>query len=192
MKTVTLYGELAKRFGKHHRLAVRSAAEALRALKANCRGFEKFMNEAHLEGLGFRMYVGGESIKGYDQIHNPAGKAEVIRLVPVVVGAKNGFFQILTGALLIAAAVVAAPFTAGTSLAFLPQAVGVLGASMILGGVATLLSPPPKEAKVDRKTSHMFNGPVNTAAQGSAIPVGYGRMIIGSLVISSGVETHEA
>ncbi len=190
MKEIRLYGELAEKFGKTHRFAVKSAAEALRALKANCRGFEAYMAGAHLRGTGFRVFVGTSRINEYEEIHHPAGKAKLIRLVPVVIGSKSGLFGILLGALLIGAALVAAPFTAGTSLSFIPQAVGMLGVSMVIGGVSQLLSSPPpgRDESLDRR-SHLFNGPINTSLQGRAVPVIYGRMIVGSAVISAGIDT---
>lgn len=189
MKTVILYGELAKRFGKYHRLSVRNAAEAIRALRANFSGFEAFMCSAHDHGMGFRVFVGGSSISEYGEIHNPAGASEVIRLVPVVMGSKSSFVKILLGAALIAAAIVLVP--AGPAA----LAVGSLGASMVLGGVSELLAGPPKiRGGYDNpatKSSFLFSGPENTAVQGKPVPVGYGRMIVGSCVISAGIDTHE-
>lgn len=190
MKTVILYGELARRFGKYHRLAVKNAAEAIRALKANFKDFESFMCSAHQHGMGFRIFVGGESVRDYGEIHNPAGKSEVIRLVPVVMGAKSPFVKILIGAALIGAAIVLAPVTGGTSAMIL----GSLGASMVIGGVAQLLTSPPDlklGSQGDQRTSYVFSGAENTAVQGKAVPVGYGRMIVGSCVISAGINTHE-
>lgn len=188
MKTVILYGELAKRFGKYHRLSVKNAAEAIRALKANFKEFEAFMCSAHEKGLGFRVFVGGVSISEYSEIHNPVGASEVIRFVPVLMGAKDGFIKILIGAALITTAIV---FTGGTAALIL----GSLGASMVLGGVAQLLMKPPElkagSSASDQKTSYIFNGAENTAVQGKAVPVGYGRMIVGSCVVSAGISSHE-
>lgn len=192
MKEIVLYGELAQRFGKRHRYAVKTAAEAIRALRANLKGFEQFMCSAHQNGMGFKLFVGGTKINDYPEIHNPAGRAPVIRLVPVIAGSKDGILGILLGVALVGAAVLAAPFTAGTSLAFIPSALGSLGIAMAIGGVSQLLSSPP-EAKAfkEQKGSHFFSGPINTSIQGKAVPVGYGRLIIGSAVISAGIETYE-
>jgi len=40
-------------------------------------------------------------------------------------------------------------------------------------------------------SSYVFNGAVNTTAQGHPVPVGYGRMIVGSAVISAGIDVDE-
>jgi predicted phage tail protein len=191
MKTIVLHGELAKRYGKTHKFAVRNAAEALRALKANFAGFEQYMAQAHLSGIGFKLFVGRSPVADYPEIHNPSGETEVIRLVPIIMGS-GALGKILVGAFLIAAAVIAAPFTGGFSLT-LVNSVGMIGASLVIGGVATLLTgnPGTPSAAPERKSSYIFNGPANTSVQGAAIPVGYGRVITGSVVISSGIETHE-
>lgn len=192
LKRIVLYGELAKRFGKEHSFAVKNAAEAIRALRANFRGFEAYLCGAHQSGVGFRVFVGGNSLADAKEIHNPAGAAEVIRFVPVAIGAGSGPFKIILGVVLIAAAVVASAYGQG----WLAGALGSMGASLIIGGVAQLLSNPPKIKDPTRpgegKDSFIFSGPENTAVQGRAVPLGYGRMIVGSAVISAGIETHES
>ena len=39
--------------------------------------------------------------------------------------------------------------------------------------------------------SYLFNGAVNTTAQGHPVPIGYGRLIVGSAVISASIVTTE-
>jgi predicted phage tail protein len=194
MKTIILYGELAKRFGKVHCLAVKNVAEAIRALKANYRGFETYMCGAHLEGTGFRVFVGGHGMADPKEMHSPSGENEVIRIVPVLLGAGSGAFKVILGVVLVAAAV-AIGVLSGGSLSWLSQPLGTFGVAMIIGGVAQMLTKPPKTPGIsvdpDQKSSYIFNGPVNTAVQGKAVPLGYGRMIVGSAVISAGIDTHE-
>jgi predicted phage tail protein len=76
------------------------------------------------------------------------------------------------------------------------SAVGFLGASLIIGGVAELISPMPslgfnsgKEAA--RLESFSFSGIVNTSKQGMAVPICYGRAFVGSAVISSGLDVDQ-
>lgn len=194
MKTVVLYGELANRFGKYHRLSVRTPAEAIRALKANHKGFERFMCEAHRNNIGFRLFVGTKRVQAQkiDEIHYPMGHAEVIRMVPVIVGS-GGWVRVLIGVVLVAAAVTIGVLSAG-GFGSVSISLGTAGLGLIIGGAMQLLTTPPKDPTrddPDKKTSYIFNGPANTSAQGRAVPVGYGRMIVGSAVISAGIETHE-
>ena len=56
LKTIKLYGILAKKFGKEFHLAVDNTREAMRALCVQVRGFEHFMLHAHEQGLEFAVF----------------------------------------------------------------------------------------------------------------------------------------
>ena len=88
-------------------------------------------------------------------------------------------------------------------------AVGFVGVSLILAGTAQLLSPQPADLPgitggsggrrssfdpanndpADNRSSYIYNGAVNLTAQGNPVPVCYGRMRVGSVVVSAGVST---
>lgn len=194
MKRVLLYGEFAERFGKEHHFAVKNPAEAIRALCTNYPGFEKLFGSIHKFGIGFRIFVGGSSIKDYNEVNHVSSDRDVIRIVPVLMGSGNGFFKVLIGAVLIAggALLSAASFGLATPLG---NALIYAGAGMVINGVATLLTGPPGSPgsleKTENKRSYIFNGPANVAAQGGPIPVIYGRMIVGSTIISAGIEAYD-
>lgn len=188
MKTIKLYGDLGKRFGATHQLAVKTPAEALRALCAIKKGFRKYLVESSNFGVGYVVKNGNFNLENENQILEPAAKE--IQIIPMVMGA-NAESRILIGAALIAVAVVASPYTGSTSLAWIPTVVGGIGASLVIGGVAQMISPPPKlpepPERPDNKPSYAFNGPVNTIAQGHPVAVGYGRLRVGSAVISASI-----
>ncbi|MFP4902656.1 tail assembly protein, partial [Paraburkholderia sp. BR14261] len=80
---------------------------------------------------------------------------------------------------------------------FLPvasAAVFSLGAALALSGIAQLLSPRPQAQatpeRADNEPSLAFDGAVNTMGQGGPVPLGYGRMRVGSQVISVGFSTN--
>jgi predicted phage tail protein len=64
---------------------------------------------------------------------------------------------------------------------------------LVFAGVSALLFAPPKSQgpseRPENKPNTYFNGPVNTIAQGHPVPIGYGELIVGSAVISAGLET---
>ena len=193
MKTIILLGELGKRYGTRHRLDVKSPAEAIRALCANFKDFAAFVASSHERNVGYRVLNMREDVS-QDELHNPAGQQ--IAVVPVVAGAGGALGKILIGAALIAAAVV----TGGASIALTGvtftslagQIAFGIGVSLAIGGVAQLLAPAPNQpADENQKQSYIFNGAVNTTAQGQPVPIGYGRMIVGSAVISAGINTDE-
>lgn len=70
---------------------------------------------------------------------------------------------------------------------------GLMGASMLLGGVAQMLTPTPKMNgagnSVEKKSSTAFGNVQNMVAQGQPVPLAYGRIRCGSMIISQGVET---
>ena len=197
LKTVRLYGKLGTRFGRIHRLAVASAAEAVRALCAIRPGFERELMSSRDRGIHYAVFLGKRNIVEEEMLH-PAGRDD-IRIAPVLQGSgRGGLFQTILGA----AMMVFAMWAAGgfTSLAGLSSTlasegwVGVtamMGMSMMIGGVMQLLSPQIKELSAKDSAgngaSYHFNGVVNTTAQGNPVPLGYGRMIVGSAVVSAGI-----
>lgn len=205
MKTILLLGELGKKFGRKHRFDVKSPAEAIRALVANFPAFERYMIESKLP---YKVVVGKAPIAELDDIHNPSGDSEAIKIVPVLVGAGGNGMSI--GMIVLGVALVAAAFfTGGASIAaagFLEggivttfwggMALG-LGSALILGGTAQLLAGTPKTmdmssgSNAENNPSYAFNGPANVSAQGNPVPIGYGRMVVGSAVISAGIVTEE-
>ena len=189
MRTVRLFGKLAKQFTDKVDLEVSSAAEAIRALCANFPGFETFMIQSESMGLRYKVVVAGDAISDVSEIHNPA--SGFIDIIPVVKGAGGPVERILVGAALIAAAVL----MPASIPALIPQIVGSIGVSLALGGISQLLSPAPTAPKPGEKPentpSNYFNGPVNTSLQGQAVSLAYGRVICGSAVVSAGISLEQ-
>lgn len=192
MKTIVLLGELGKRYGRRHRLDVASPAEAVRAMCANFKDFAGFVSASAERNVGYRVITARADLAA-DELHQPAGKT--ITIAPVIAGAGGPVGKIILGAALIAAAIfvpaLAVPLFGTTTLATVAFSVGV---SLALGGVAQMLAPVPPslDRGIDEdKPSYIFNGAQNTTAQGQAVPVGYGRMIVGSAVISAGINVED-
>ena len=184
MRTVRLNGELGKIFGRVHRLAVQTPAEAIRALCANFPEFRHHLVASEARGVGYRCVVDRAEIDA-DGLLWPMSRT--FSITPVVMGGgKIG--KILLGGLMIATGMGA--FGAlgtfmGVSLA---KTIGWLGVAVTLSGVAQLLAPTPRQNKeAERDENRYFDGPVNVSAQGAAVPFGYGRMIVGSALISASI-----
>jgi predicted phage tail protein len=187
LRKIKLYGKLAKFIG--HRVLeadVATAAEAVRFLLANWPEAEAHMSDQH-----YRVSIGTYDID-LEELHHPAGAAP-ISFVPVVAGA-GALGRILIGALLIAGAF----FTGGATIGLLglaaPVAVSTVlagvGITLILGGVAQLLTPTPKisQDEGDPRKSFSFSGIQNTSRAGVPVPVVYGETLVGSVVISAGID----
>ena len=101
LKTIKLYGILAKKFGKEFHLAVDNTREAMRALSVQVQGFEHFMLHAHEQGLEFAVFQDGQNIGETELDMNTSAK--VIKVVPKVKGAggDNGVLQTILGAVMV-------------------------------------------------------------------------------------------
>lgn len=203
MKTVKLLGELGKNFGKEFKLDIKNPAEAVRALCVNFPDFERHLIESEKRGVAYKVMVGKASIKLND-LMNPSGKEE-IKFVPVIQGAGGDTGKIILGVALITAAImmptsiiaIEAALATGISVTTMASYTFAVGAMLALSGAAGILTPKqdasPQDLNnsPDNKPSYTFNGAVNTSAQGYPVPVGYGRMIVGSAVISAGIVAEE-
>lgn len=185
LREVRLYGHLGKRFGRIHHLAVESAAEAVRALCVVIDGFERYVLQH--SSPGYRVWAGRANL-GADDLAQPVGTREVIRIVPVVEGAKRkGLGQTIMGAVLVVAGIMLTPYDP-----ILGPALVQTGVAMIIGGVIQMLSPQRGADGTEQDKngpSYSFNGAVNVDAEGGCVPVLYGEMIVGSVVISGGIRT---
>ena len=152
----------------------------------------------------YRVTVGTYDLD-LDEIHHPVGQ-ETIKIVPVVAGAGGSVGKILAGVALIAlafipgigfaAATAATATTAATAAGFTAfgSVIFGLGASLVLGGVAQLISPVPRvatgpDSEQDPRKSYSFSGIINVTRQGTPVPIVYGETIVGSVVISAGIDT---
>lgn len=189
LRTVRLYGKLGARFGRVHRLAVNSVAEAIRALCVLFPGFEREMMTSGDRGMSYACFLAKTNINE-ETLQAPAGQDE-IRIAPVIRGAKRGgLFQTVLGVALVAAAFMIPGLNAAVAMGMLAA-----GAGMAIGGVFQMLAPTQQGlSTADRPengASYNFNGPVNTTAQGNPVPLGYGKKIVGSAVVSAGIYSED-
>ena len=170
MVRVKLLGQLGRKFGREFFFAIHSPAEAIRALSANFRDFAAYLLESDRQGVGYRVVVAGED-RAEAELEYPLGQQTLV-IVPVVYGS-GAAWRILAGAVLV-----------GVGLATGFSYASVLGTSLILGGIAELLAPTPKDNK---QNNYLFSGPVNTTNEGNPVPICYGKLIVGSHVISAAI-----
>jgi predicted phage tail protein len=186
LRKIKLYGQLAKFVGRRVLEAdVATAAEAVRMLVANFPGIEQHMADQH-----YRVTVGTYDLS-LEEIHDPAGQQD-IKIMPVIAGA-GAVGRIIIGVLLVVAAIAIPGLGLGLAGSVV-TAVGLFGGSLILGGVAQLLSPVPKvpqgpDTDNDPRKTYNFSGIQQTSRQGVPVPCIYGLTLVGSVVISAGTDT---
>lgn len=192
MRKVKLYGKLAEFVGhKEIDVNVSTVGQAVSFLIHNFPNLEQYMSPKY-----YQVKVGNYFINE-NEILYPIGQ-EDIHFIPVISGAGRGLGQILLGAALIGFA-----FAGGAGLfgaAFMKNAglfafTKKIGFALLLGGVSQLLFPveQPKEfqSEEDPKVSFNFSGVQNTSRAGTPVPIVYGEIFTGSVVISAAIDTNQ-
>lgn len=186
MMDVYLHGPLGERFGEKHRFDVRTPMQAVSALDANYPGFAAAFaaTERWQVVVDAPIEDGGEIRHGYISAIGPASKE--IHLYPLVEG---------EGALLGALLVSVFPGL-GFTIPILGVSAATLLGGLLFAGIAIGLSyllrpkkPTEPDAADKRENNYAFSGPANVVQQGIALPLIYGRCMVGSVVISAGIST---
>ena len=194
MVEVKLLGEVGRCFGRSYSFMVRNPRDVISALANQLDGFKEYLCGAHENGIGFKLVDGDPTGMGYEEVMM---SCKQLIIAPVISGSGGKGFsigQILVGALLIGLA-----FIPGVGAAVATGAltkVGTvlfgLGASLVLTGIAGLLTPPVQTPSSDskKKDSFMFDRAVELTTQGYPIPLLYGRYLaVSPLTISSAIST---
>jgi len=201
LRKLKLYGQLAEFIGhKEFEIKVSSVSQAVSFLIHNFPEVERFMSPKY-----YQVKVGNYEIDE-NEISYPVGQ-EDIHFIPAISGAGRGFRKVLLGAALIGiafatggAVVPYAPlkfglttgFTGGT---FLASTLANLGAYLVLSGVSEMLFPMPQPQKFnseeDPQISFSFSGVQNTSRAGTPVPIVYGEIFTGSVVISAAIDTNQ-
>ncbi|OBX86828.1 phage tail protein [Haemophilus sp. CCUG 66565] len=189
MVNVRFYGSL-KHFGSEFRLDCQTTAEIVQALTSQI----PKLRQSIQQGL-FTVRVGRDY---FDNRYLEQGLSHklkddaTVHFTPVLKGSKRGgLFGVIAGVAIIAGAIALGPLAGiiSTNAAWI---VGSVGASLLLGGVAQMLTKMPEMkmgTEKEKKQSTAFSNLSNMTAQGKPMPLAYGRIRVGSLIISQGVET---
>ncbi|MFA9261796.1 MAG: hypothetical protein ACEQSB_00350 [Undibacterium sp.] len=195
MRKIHLTGLLGKKYGKIIELEVETIAEAIRALSTNFPGFLADLK------IGSYHVVLGKSVRkglslGEDDIAGFRLGRSDLHILPFVAGSKNsgGILKAVLGVALIGVAfmfsggALATPLMAGGGLlgGFTYGNLAMLGAALALQGVSTLLSP--EESTTEKQDSFTLSGPGNAYEQGYPVPLVYGRVITGGVLVSGGID----
>lgn len=191
MKTLHLYGYMKDKYGGSFDLDVSTPAEAVRALSVQLPGFGEDIRQGNWHVL--RGPLDDQEALDGEGVLVALGHDHEVHLLPAVEGANNGALMTVVGVVLF----VAGFFTGGTTWAAWGPAMMAMGAGMAVGGIVTMTmklptgTDPTVGDNVDQRASFLFNGPTNTSSQGVAVPRGYGRLRVGSIVISASVQAEE-
>ena len=197
-RKIKLYGDLAEFVGvKEIKTEAHTVANAVRCLIGNYPQAENYMMDK-----SYKVIV-NENPRSLEEIHFPTGQSD-IKIVPVISGQGRGFGRIILGAALIGLAftpmgvgflggafngAVGGGIGSSTGIfagAFGSKALFYIGGALVLSGISNLLTPTPEDT-TEEPNSFQFNSPVNTNNAGAPVPILYGERIVGSVVISAGL-----
>lgn len=197
---IKFHGVLGMSLNSDWNLSVKSVGEAMNAINIlSGRKFFKFLLENDKKGVKYQVLINGRTVEPEEKLD--VNKPETLRnselvmnfkelksidIVPVIEGADSNVLSIVAGVVLVVVGILLLPYSGGFSAALIVAGIGLIGA-----GVINLLSSPPKFddfreiANNGGKVSYLFNGPQNTIREGGPVPVGYGRLLIGSQVVAA-------
>ena len=195
---VKLYGDLADFIGhKELEAVIHSTADAIKFLICNFPKVEAYMASRH-----YKVLIDKEELTT-DKIHYPIGKGEV-SIVPIISGAGGNTGKVILGVALVGAAIIAPGAgmvglqfagTGGALASPLMASLGNIGLGLLLTGVSGILFPQEQpedfENDQDPRISFSFSGVQNTSRAGTSVPIVYGEMVTGSVVISAGIDTDQ-
>ena len=202
LRKIKLYGELAKFVGhKEFEIKADTLAHAMSFLINNFPGIEQHMNHRY-----YKLKVGDYELDK-TELGDPIGQQD-IHLIPVITGAGRGLGKILLGAVLIGFAIInptvgfglgpqglAGGFATASGAFSFAAFAGNIGIALALTGVSEMLTPLPKSSNFDSaedpRLSFSFNGIQNTSRAGTPVPIVYGEIFTGSVVISASVDTEQ-
>jgi predicted phage tail protein len=159
MKVINLHGKIAERFGARWELEVESVIEALRAIEANTGCFFRYLSENKEENKTFSFILDDcpqKIEKEEELLTSLPSKCKEFHIIPNAEGA---------GPL--------APFLVPLMI------------SLATGFIMRALFRPPKPEEEKRTKSFLFSNAENVTSQGVPVPIAYGRLLVGSVVVSA-------
>jgi predicted phage tail protein len=197
---VNLFGDLGDKIGREWEFAANSVGECIRGIELATKKLYKYLLKMDKKGAKYRIIINGEDFichkkgtLGLDDLETVRDSGlsmnyndlKTIDIVPILEGNGSkilGIFTTIIGIILIIVGIILIETPIGGALI-------VAGLGLLAAGVMTLLSRPPKFAPFQQAPngviSYLFSGPTNTTREGGPVPIGYGRLLIGSQVISA-------
>ncbi len=189
MAIINLHGKLAEEVGKDQwNIDVTSVSEAIHAINSQSDdAIRKFFIRKENSYARYDVLINDQKTtpsddKAYNDLTLERNDIEQIDIVPCLEGSFMGWFGILVGGVGLATAT--------------NQMAALTSIALISNGISTLLSEPPEYPEqrqivnpssdpTQLANSYLFSGPVNVINEGGPVPIGYGRLIVGSQVIMS-------
>ena len=187
LKKIKVYGTLKKFLGQaEFEVDLNTPREAISFLVCNFKGIEK-----HMADQLYTIQVGAKVIT--EDLLNFISQDD-IKIIPVVHG---NFFPILVGiGAILGGSAITGTFIGSTLIA---TALTTIGTTMVIDGVTSMLtpqqdpvSPVSNQSSLDPSalaSNYSFTGLTNISNAGVPVNLVYGEILVGSIVVSNGVDT---
>ena len=186
LRKIKVYGRLAELVGWHVNYAdVKNMKDVYKYLVCNHPEINK-----HLQENMYRITINNDVVKTEeDLLVHSEGE---IRIIPVVSGAWFWIAAAFFGGGAAATAI------GGTVFAAIGTVLTAIGTSMAISGVTNMLFPQQQPnvgdinsglSETDARVNYSFSGIQNVSRSGVCIPLIYGEVYTGSIVVSSGTDT---
>ena len=161
MTTIRLHGILAKKYGEVFKMEINKPRDVIRAIDSNREGFRKAVIDLQKQGFSYELVVNKKRLNKEEFLNNK--NPQEIDFVPFIVGSADFGLSILF-------------MLASTAIQYALMDPGVIdGGESTVGGSESSLT--------------FNNSQINLTSQGSPLPIGYGRLKVGSSVIQSSVKS---
>ena len=187
LKKIKVYGTLKKFLGQaEFEVDLNTPREAISFLVCNFKGIEK-----HMADQLYTIQVGAKVIT--EDLLNFRSQDD-IKIIPVVHG---NFFPILVGiGAILGGSAITGTFIGSTLIA---TALTTIGTTMVIDGITSMLtpqqdpvSPVSNQSSLDPSalaSNYSFTGLTNISNAGVPVNLVYGEILVGSIVVSNGVDT---
>ena len=195
MTTVFIHGYLGQKYGKKHRFSLAKPRDVFRALDCQFDTFSKELVELGKVGSQYSLIVDDKELSNETEL-SLSSKMRVVHIVPVIFGA--GVAALVVGAI----AAIGGVALGGTAT-LLGSMLLAVAFSAISFGLQSLLTKPPQANAISQSStaastaatsatskSFLFSNRENIASQGNPIPLGYGRLRVGTAIIQENVKSY--
>jgi len=184
---IILHGKLAKIYGKEFQFAnINKPSDAVLAIDTIFPGFRKHLIRESAGGSHYELICDNDS-KTLKDVQEKQ-RIKIVEIVPCIIGQ----VELIIGGII-------GLFKAGAiQSVFLQQLVVSVSVGLIMAGIMYLLTPipenEPNEAAIStniKNNSFLFQTPQNITVQGRPVPIGYGRLRIGSMVVGQNLTNYD-
>ena len=204
---ILLLDELGDKWGKTHIYHdLKTPADAIRLLCINYPDFAKHIATSHEEGIFYKVTQANCKLN-IEDLFLPLGKNDLV-ITPVISGSGSTFRAIVGIGLTFFTGGITTTFTAFGKEIAVKTLLKNIGGFLLLSSVSEMLAPQPPafdatfdvgrggflggpsamERGADGQQSYAYRGASNTVGIGATIPVAYGKVLIGSHLISTDID----